>query len=55
MKIPCRVTYQTGIAEFGIGDVTSYDATTEVVRVVDIDDGSVWTGPVDLTTPAAEL
>lgn len=53
MQEGALVEYQTGIAEFGIGKVASYDPATEIVTVLDIDDGSTWRGPADLATPAA--
>lgn len=54
MNIKSQVAYQTGIAEFGIGEVIAYNQDTEIVTVVDEDDGSTWRGPVDLTTPINE-
>lgn len=54
MQRGTRVEYQTGIAEFGIGDVVAFDPATEIVKVVDVDDGSPWTGPADLATPVAK-
>lgn len=50
MEVGDRVEYQTGIAEFGVGDVTAYDPQTEIVKVADVEDGSIWNGPADLTT-----
>ena len=51
MKLEERIEYQTGTAEFGIGKVTAYNAETEIVTVIDEDDGSTWRGPADLTAP----
>ena len=47
-----RVEYQTGIAEFGVGKVDTYDPETEIVTVIDEDDGSTWQGPADKATPS---
>lgn len=52
MQIPSRIAYQTGIVEFGIGEAIAYDAATEIVTVIDEDDGTIWRGPVDLTSQA---
>lgn len=54
MRNGIRVEYQTGIAEFGIGDVVDFDPATEIVKVIDVDDGSQWAGPVDLANPVGE-
>lgn len=54
MKVGDRVEYQTGIASFGVGEVTSYDPETENVNVIDMDDGSAWSGPADRATRVSE-
>lgn len=51
MEIGTHVEYQTGIAESGFGTVIRFDEDTEIVTVIDDDDGSTWCGPIDLATP----
>lgn len=43
-----RVTYQTDIASFGEGIVTSHDMADGTVIVMDTDDGTFWRGSVEL-------
>ena len=42
-----RVQYQVGIAEYGTGVVVAHDAMTDVVVILDEDDGSRWKGPAE--------
>lgn len=51
MQIGARVEYQTGNAAFGVGNVTGFELETDTVTVIDLDDGSTWTGPADRATP----
>ena len=50
MRIGTHVEYQTDPAQWGHGHVTEFNEMTEIVTVIDDDDGSMWRGPVDLTT-----
>jgi hypothetical protein len=43
-----RVLYQTDYGSYGEGIVTQHDLVTDIVVVMDIDDGSFWRGPEDL-------
>eukprot|EP01034_Spumella_vulgaris_P032841 gene32841-40538_t len=51
MRIGTHVEYATGIAESGFGTVIDFDNDTEIVTVMDDDDGSTWRGPLDHATP----
>jgi hypothetical protein len=42
-----RVLNQTDVASYGGGIVTSHDERTDIVVVMDLDDGSYWPGPED--------
>jgi hypothetical protein len=52
MKPNDLVEFQTAAGSFGTGRVVEYDEETEVVTVRDVDDGSLWRGPEEMTSPA---
>jgi len=54
MKVGDRVEYQVDVASWGIGRVVSHDEDTEIVTVMDEDDGTMWRGLADHTEPAGE-
>lgn len=41
------VLFQTGTTSFGQGTVSAYDPETDMVTVIDEDDGSVWRGSAE--------
>ena len=49
MQIGSLVEYQTSTGEWGHGHVSDINEMTEIVTVIDEDDGSMWRGPVDFT------
>lgn len=54
MKPGDRVEFQTGPGSYGTGAVMAYDEETETVTVRDDDDGTLWCGPEEKTSPAEE-
>jgi len=50
MELGTLVEYETGPGSSGIGFVSAYEEQTEIVTVVDEDDGSTWRGPLDKTS-----
>jgi hypothetical protein len=50
LEVGQRIEFATGRCDSGIGLVTVYNEETEMVTVVDEDDGTVWTGLEDYTT-----
>ncbi|MBK4736124.1 hypothetical protein [Noviherbaspirillum pedocola] len=42
-----RVAYEVGHAQYGYGRVLSRDEHTDMLTVLDEEDGSIWRGPAD--------
>lgn len=49
MMVDQRIPYATGVADWGVGIVIEYDDDTEIVKVQDEEDRTLWRGPSDMT------
>lgn len=47
MEVGQIVEFETDLGSAGEGRITAIDHETETITVVDLQDGSVWTGSMD--------